>query len=117
LFALRTSLDKYSWSAEGSERLSLLGVVLTQYQEKRRAFLESSDRAALALSQINTMDLASLAEKLASSQASLPAGIAAPLLSLSFKTEQAAFYIQAFIKKPESVALDKFTGIRDTISP
>jgi methyl-accepting chemotaxis protein-2 (aspartate sensor receptor) len=117
LFALRTSLDKYSWSAEGSERLSLLGVVLTQYQEKRRAFLESSDRAALALSQINTMDLASLAEKLASSQASLPAGIAAPLLSLSFKTEQAAFYIQAFIRKPESVALDKFTGIRDTISP
>lgn len=117
LFALRTSLDKYWWSAEGSERLSLLGVVLTQYQEKRRAFLESSDRAALALSQINTMDLASLAEKLASSQASLPAGIAAPLLSLSFKTEQAAFYIQAFIKKPESVALDKFTGIRDTISP
>lgn len=117
LFALRTSLDKYSWSAEGSERLSLLGVVLTQYQEKRRAFLESSDRAALALSQINTMDLASLAEKLASSQASLPTGIAAPLLSLSFKTEQAAFYIQAFIRKPESVALDKFTGIRDTISP
>ncbi|WP_337037407.1 methyl-accepting chemotaxis protein [Pantoea agglomerans] len=117
LFALRTSLDKYSWSAEGSERLSLLGVVLTQYQEKRRAFLESSDRAALALSQINTMDLASLAEKLASSQASIPAGIAAPLLSLSFKTEQAAFYIQAFIRKPESVALDKFTGIRDTISP
>lgn len=117
LFDLRTSLDKFSWSAEGSEKLSLLSVILTQYQEKRRTFLESSDRAELALSQVNTIDLASLAEKLASSQASVPAGIAVPLLSLSYKTEQAAFYIQAFIRKPGPVEMDKFTGIRGTISP
>lgn len=117
LFDLRTSLDKYSWSVEGGERLSLLDVILKQYQEKRRAFLESNERAALALSQIQTLDLASLAEKLASSQASVSAELAAPLLSLSFKTEQAAFNVQSFIRKPDSAALDKFTGISDTISP
>lgn len=117
LSGLRTSLDKYSWSEEGAERISLMGVILTQYQEKRQAFLACSDRTALALSQIHTMNLASLAEKLASTQASVPAGVAAALLSLSFKTEQAAFNIQAFITKPESAALDKFIGYRDTISP
>jgi len=117
LSGLRTSLDKYSWSAEGAERLSLMGAVLTQYQEKRRIFLEMNDRAALALSQIHSMDLASLAEKLASSQTAVPAGMATALLSLSFKTEQAAFDVQAFIRKPESAALDKFTGFREAISP
>lgn len=117
LFDLRTSLNKYSWSAEGGERLSLLGVILTQYQEKREAFLESSDRAAVSLSEIHTLGLASLAEKLAASQTSSPADMIAPLLSLSFKTEQAALYVQDFIRKPDASTIDKFSGVRDTISP
>ncbi|KAF6660448.1 HAMP domain-containing protein [Enterobacteriaceae bacterium EKM102V] len=117
LFSLRTSLDKYSWSAEGAERLSLMGAVLAQYQEKRRIFLETNDKAALALSQIHALDLASLAEKLASSQTAEPAEMATDLLSLSFKTEQAAFNVQAFIKKPESAGLDKYTALRESISP
>ncbi|MEB7538278.1 methyl-accepting chemotaxis protein [Pantoea anthophila] len=117
LFSLRTSLDKYSWSAEGAERLSLMGAVLAQYQEKRRIFLETNDKAALALSQIHALDLASLAEKLASSQTAEPAEMATDLLSLSFKTEQAAFDVQAFIKKPESAGLDKYTALRESISP
>ncbi|WP_210525940.1 methyl-accepting chemotaxis protein [Pantoea ananatis] len=116
LFGLRNSLSKYSWSAEGGERLSLLSTILTHYQEKRQSFLESSDRAALALSDVHTLGLASLAEKLAARQTSVPADIVASLLSLSFKTEQAAFYVQEFIRKPEALALDKFSEVRNTIS-
>ncbi|PQK94593.1 methyl-accepting chemotaxis protein, partial [Pantoea ananatis] len=117
LFGLRTSLNKYSWSAEGGERLSVLSGILTQYQEKRQAFLESSDSAARALSEIHTLGLASLGEKLATGQASAPADIVAPLLSLSFRTEQAAFYVQEFIRKPDASTLDKFSEVRDAISP
>lgn len=117
LFGLRTSLNKYSWSAEGGERLSLLSTILTQYQEKRQAFLESSDRTALALSEVHTLGLASLAEKMAASQTSAPADIVVPLLSLSFKTEEAALYVQEFVRKPETSTLEKFNGVRETISP
>jgi len=117
LFGLRNSLSKYAWSAEGEERLSLLSTILTQYQGKRQAFLESSDRAALALSEIHTLGLVSLAEKLVARQASVSADIVTSLLSLSFKTEQAAFYVQEFIRKPEASVLDKFSGVSDTISP
>lgn len=117
LFVLRTSLNKYSWSAEGGERLSVLSGILTQYQEKRQAFLESSDSAARAQSEIHTLGLASLGEKLAAGQASAPPDVVAPLLSLSFRTEQAAFFVQEFFKKPDASTLDKFSEVRDAIAP
>ncbi|WP_367143138.1 methyl-accepting chemotaxis protein [Pantoea stewartii] len=116
LSGLRQSLEHYSWSTAGREKLSVLSVALNQYREKRQTFLASTDKTVLSLNELNRLELAALSEKLAARQTSVPADAAAQLLTLSLKIEQAAFYVQAFIKTPDSSSLDKFAGIRDTLS-
>ncbi|MCH9271878.1 methyl-accepting chemotaxis protein [Pantoea ananatis] len=117
LSALHKSLEKYSWSIGGREKLSVLSSALAQYQEQRQAFLTTSNSAALSLNEIHGLGLASLAEKLAARQAYVPADITASLLSLSLKTEQAAFYVQEFIQTPDASLLDKFNVIKGALSP
>lgn len=117
LSALYKNLEKYSWSTGGREKLSALSTVLAQYQEKRQHFLASNHSAALSLNDIQALGLTSVAEKLAGRQAYVPADLAAPLLALSLKTEQAAFYVQAFMQKPDAPTLNKFNEIKDGFSP
>ena len=117
LSALHKSLEKYSWSTEGREKLSVLSTALTQYQEKRQNFLASSHSAALSMNEAQAIGLDSVAEKLAARQTSVAADLVAPLLSLSLKTEQAAFYVQAFIHKPDASSLNKYNEIKEGLSP
>lgn len=111
LTALRKNLDKYSWSTGGHEKLSVLSGILPQYQEKREVFIASSDKLALSLNEINSLDLAAVAEKLAAREAAMPSESVSELLTLSMKVEQAAYLIQEFVKKPGNSSLSKLNGI------
>ena len=117
LSALRTSLDGYAWGTEGREKLSLVENFLDRYNEKRRVFLESSDKAALLLNKINQLDLPSVAEKVSSWSASVPAEAVVPLLNLTLKLDQITLSIQKFIEAPDAASLDNITRLRDGLSP
>ena len=117
LSQLKQSLEKYSWSAEGEDKLAQLTSLLNQYKEKRQAFLESTDKSLLSLNELNSTGLPLLAEQLAAQESSVAAGSASPLFSLTLKIDQTVLQIQDFLKAPDDTSLSKITQLQGEITP
>jgi len=117
LSSLSRSLDSHTWSNEGREKLALLEDYLKQYQEKRQAFLESTDKAIIALNEITKLDYITSGEKLAVLQQTVSAEDRDPLLSLALKVDQAALSVKAFLDTPNDATLNKLSGFQSEVSP
>lgn len=106
LAQLKQRLDTYQWNEEGQQKLTMLGDLLSQYNQKRQVFIESTDKSIAALSNLNLKAVTDVAEQLAAPASSVPADSVVPLISLSQKMGQMAAASQAFLKTPGDDALN-----------
>ncbi|QDY44094.1 methyl-accepting chemotaxis protein [Candidatus Pantoea soli] len=106
LAQLKQRLDTYQWNEEGQQKLTMLGDLLSQYNQKRQAFIENTDKSIAALSNLNLKAVTDVAEQLATPASSVPADSVVPLISLSQKMGQMVAASQAFLKTPADDALN-----------
>lgn len=106
LAQLKQRLDTYHWDEEGQQKLTMLGDLLSQYNQKRQVFIESTDKSIAALSNLNLKAVTDVAEQLAAPASSVPADSVVPLISLSQKMGQMVAASQAFLKTPADDALN-----------
>ena len=106
LDVLYKRLDKFKWDEIGQQKVTLMGQLLTDYQNQRQKFVTSAEATSAALSAIKPGALFTLAHQFESLDMTLAPDAALPVMHMAAALFDATNVEKAFLDKPTQASRD-----------